>query len=106
MRIELLYFDDCPSYQGLRPRVERLLADRGLLEHLELVRIASTEEAEARRFLGSPTLRVDGRDIEPGADERTDFGLKCRIYASEEGLRPAPSDEAIAAALDSARQPR
>ena len=88
MRVELLYFDDCPSYQGLRPRVERLLADRGLAGHLELVRIASIEEAEARRFLGSPTLRVDDRDVESGADERWDFGMKCRLYASEEGLRP------------------
>jgi hypothetical protein len=100
MRVELLYFDDCPSYQGLRPRVERLLADRGLAGHLELVRIASIEEAEARRFLGSPTLRVDGLDIEPGADQRTDFGVKCRIYATEQGLRPVPSDDVMAAALD------
>lgn len=105
MRVELLYFDGCPSYQGLRPRVERLLADCGLVEHLELVRIASLEEAQAHRFLGSPTLRVGGRDVEPGADERTDFGMKCRIYASKEGLRPAPSDQVIAAALDRAPQP-
>jgi hypothetical protein len=104
MRVELLYFDDCPSYQALRPRVERLLADRGLVEHLELVRIASMEEAQARRFLGSPTLRIDGRDVEPGADERTDFGMNCRLYPSEEGLRPAPSDQLIAAALEGARQ--
>jgi hypothetical protein len=62
------------------------------------------EEAQERRFLGSPTLRVDGRDVEPGADERTDFGMKCRLYLSEEGLRPAPSDEVIAAALEGARQ--
>lgn len=58
------------------------------------------EEAEAYRFLGSPTLRVDGRDIEPGADERTDFGFKCRVYRGAAGLRPTPPDELIVAALD------
>ncbi len=102
MRVELLYFDGCPSHEALQPRVERLLAERGLAEQLELVRITSPEEAEARRFLGSPTLRVDGVDVEPGAEERTDFGMTCRIYSSPDGLRPAPSDELIAAALDRA----
>jgi hypothetical protein len=100
MRIELLYFDDCPNYEALRLRAEQVLVDHGLAEHVELVRIASREEAEANRFLGSPTLRVDGHDIEPGADERSDFGMKCRIYTSaEDGLRPTPADELISTAL-------
>jgi hypothetical protein len=99
MRIELLYFDECPNYATLRLRVEQLLADLGHPEQVELVRVASLEEAVTNRFLGSPTLRVDGRDIEAGADERTDFGLNCRIYAGADGLRPTPSDALVAAAL-------
>jgi hypothetical protein len=99
VRVELLYFDGCPNYEGLRQRVERLLAELGRAEQLELVRIASVEEAEAQRFLGSPTVRVDGRDVEPGAGERTDFGLQCRIYAGADGLRPTPSDELVESAL-------
>ena len=102
VRVELLYFDGCPSYEALLSRVERLLAELGRAEQLELVRIASLEEADAQRFLGSPTLRVDGRDVEPGAGERTDFGMQCRIYRSSDGLRPTPSDELIAAAFRSA----
>jgi hypothetical protein len=99
VKVELLYFDGCPSYAALRPRVERMLTERDLGE-ISLVPITSVEEAEAHRFLGSPTLRVDGCDVESGADERTDFGMKCRIYATADGLRPTPSDEVIAAALD------
>ena len=49
--------------------------------------------AERERFLGSPTLRVDGVDIDPGAGERTDYGLKCRLYPTNQGLRGAPPDE-------------
>lgn len=101
VQVELLYFDGCPSYRALRPRVEQMLAERGLAG-LELVPITSAEEAEARRFLGSPTLRVQGRDVEPGAEGRTDFGMTCRIYRSAEGLRPTPSDDVIGAALDRA----
>ena len=59
MRIELLYFDDCPSYGALRVRLERVLAHHGFAEQVELVRVASLEEAEAKRFLGSPTLRIE-----------------------------------------------
>jgi hypothetical protein len=99
VRIELLYFDDCPSYGALRVRLERVLAHHGFAEQVELVRVASLEEAEAKLFLGSPTLRIDGRDVEPGADKRTDFGMKCRIYSSSEGLRSIPADELIATAL-------
>jgi hypothetical protein len=101
VKVELLYFEGCPSYEVLRPRVDRMLTERGL-DALDLVPIASVEEAEAQRFLGSPTLRIDGRDVEPDADERTDFGMKCRIYASAAGLRPTPSDDLVAAALDRA----
>lgn len=100
MRVELLYFDSCPNYEALATHVARLLQERGRAEELELVRIASPEEASARRFLGSPTVRVDGRDVEPGADERTGFGMQCRVYTSAGGIRPTPSDELIAAALD------
>ena len=59
----------------------------------------SFEAAEGERFLGSPTVRVDGEDIEPDAGERSPFGLKCRPYATPEGLRGLPPDEWVLAAL-------
>lgn len=104
MKVELLYFAGCPSYEALRSRVERMLAARGLGEHLVLVPIVSLEDAERQRFLGSPTLRVNGGDVEPGADERTAFGMECRIYLTAGGLKPAPPDEMIVRALERARR--
>ena len=85
VKVELLYFDDCPNYELLVPELRQLLAREGIDGALELRRIESSEEAERERFLGSPTVRVEGVDVEPGAAERTDFGLKCRLYASEHG---------------------
>jgi hypothetical protein len=102
--IELLYFDGCPGYQELRPRLERLLAARGVAGRLELVPVTELEEAEARRFLGSPSVRVNGRDVEPRARERTDYGMKCRIYNSGNGISRAPSDELLVAALAEAER--
>jgi hypothetical protein len=102
MRVELLYFDGCPSYARFLPRLENLIASTGVEADVELRRVESPEAAEAEQFLGSPTVRVDGRDIEPGADDRTDFGLKCRLYRTPDGLRGTPSDDVVTAALTSA----
>ena len=102
MKVELLYFEGCPGYEELRPRVQRLLAERGLEGRLDLASVESAEKAAARRFLGSPSLRVGGHDVEPGADERSDFGMTCRIYSTAEGPRHAPFEELIRSALDRA----
>jgi hypothetical protein len=95
LTIELLHIADCPGYAELRPRLERLLTARGLGDELVVREIASAEEAAAARFLGSPTLRIDGRDVEPGADRRTTYAYACRTY----GAAPAPPDELILDAL-------
>jgi hypothetical protein len=87
--IDLLYFAGCPGYERLLP-IARTLAEEAGAE-LTLRAVETDDAAQAERFLGSPTVRVDGRDVEPGADARTDFGLKCRLYAvaPEDRLRAA-----------------
>jgi hypothetical protein len=95
MKIELLYFDGCPSYAELLPRLRELLAGEGVDEEVELRRVESPEEAERERFLGSPTVRIDGEDVDPSAVERTDFGLECRLYRTEEGLVRTPPEDWI-----------
>ena len=100
MRIELLYFDCCPSYEALLPRLRSLLEREGVDERIELRRVETLEAADRERFLGSPTVRIDGEDIDPGAATRSDFGFKCRLYRDEDGaMNGAPSDQVIADAL-------
>ena len=99
-RVEILYFDGCPGHQRMLPQVRRLAAEVGA--DIELRRVDTPEAAEAERFLGSPTVRVDGRDVDPGAAERSDYGLKCRIYRSAQlGQSAVPPEEWIRAALRS-----
>jgi len=97
LTIELLYFEGCPSYQQLLPTVEQIAAQNGA--ELELRRVETPEAAASERFLGSPTVRVNGVDVDPTAAERNDFGLKCRIYRSTEGASPLPPEHWIHAAL-------
>ena len=99
MTLEVLYFDGCPSHERLLPVVRALAAEHGV--QLTLRRIEDAAQAVHARFLGSPSMRVNGVDIEPGADERTDFGLKCRLYRSPDGQSGLPPEAWIRRALDS-----
>jgi hypothetical protein len=100
VKVELLYFDGCPSYEALLPELRELAAARGA--ELELRLVESHEAAEAERFLGSPTVRVDGRDVEPAAADRDDFGLKCRLYRTDGTYSPTPPRAALLEAFASA----
>jgi hypothetical protein len=97
MKIEVLYFDGCPSYARLLPSLHDLAAEHAA--KLEQRHIRTLEQAGEERFLGSPSVRVDGVDVEPGAGERTDFGLKCRLYRSAEEQSGLPARDWIERAL-------
>lgn len=105
MKVEVLYFEGCPSHEALLPRLQRLLAQAEVNVAIEQRRVETDEAAQQERFLGSPTLRVDGLDVDPGAGDRTDYGLKCRLYRTSEGLRPTPPDEWVLAAVRDAGHP-
>ncbi len=99
MRIEVLYFEGCPSQELLLPRLRTLVSEIRSDARVDVRRVESPDGAEAECFLGSPTVRVDGADVEPGAEGRSDFGLKCRLFRTEEGSSPTPPDEWLRAAL-------
>jgi hypothetical protein len=102
VRIEVLYFDECPNHEALLPPLREILAGAGVSTEIELRRIGDDAAAQRERFLGSPTVRVNGRDVEPDADGRTDFGLKCRLYPTPTGLSGQPQEESLRAALRNA----
>ena len=99
MRVELLYFDGCPNFERVRPRLQALVDEHSPGDRVELRRVESPQAAEEERFLGSPTVRVDGVDVEPSATERSDFGLKCRLYRNNGQHLDTPAEEWIVAAL-------
>jgi len=98
-RVEILYFDGCPNHEPARALVERVAAELQLEPTIDLVAVADAESAAELRFLGSPTVRVDGRDVEPGASERQEFVLSCRVYRTERGLGGQPDETWIRDAL-------
>jgi hypothetical protein len=66
---------DCPATPGTIRLVESVARDMGISIAVEQVLVDTPEQAQAVAFLGSPTVQVEGRDIEPEARIRKDFGL-------------------------------
>jgi hypothetical protein len=98
-RVEILYFEGCPNHESARALVERLARQLQVEPEIELVEVAEPEAAVKLRFLGSPTVRVNGLDVEPGAQERRDFAYSCRIYRSEGGASEQPQESWVRDAL-------
>ncbi|MGH7187690.1 MAG: DF family (seleno)protein [Burkholderiales bacterium] len=96
--VELLYFEGCPNVEAVRELVHRVAADEGITSNLRLVEV-TPEDAERLRFLGSPSVRVNGHDVEPGADLRERFVFACRVYRTHTGFSGQPAREWVRAAL-------
>jgi hypothetical protein len=99
MIVEMLCTTGCPHAAEYLPRLRALVAGAGVVEPVRVRVISDPEEAWRERFLGSPTVRIDGRDVDPTAHERRDYGVSCRLYAGPAGLRGVPSDEWVLALL-------
>ena len=99
MKIELLYWAGCPSHPEARELLDDVLADLGLHTRVETREVTTQQEAERLAFPGSPTILVDGRDIDPvGATGRA--MLACRIYHLPDGrVSPVPPRELLEVAL-------
>ena len=97
--VEVLYFSGCPSHEILMPRLRKLLAELEVSAVLAEREVATEDAATAGHFLGSPTVRVDGVDVEPGAASREAAGLTCRLYRTADGLVGAPPNEWILASI-------
>lgn len=100
MRIELLHWAGCPSTPEAEELLAEVLADRGLDVEVRVHEVTSQEEAERLTFPGSPTIRIDGRDVDEAGAASGRAMLACRIYHLPDGrVSPVPSREQLEAAL-------
>jgi hypothetical protein len=97
--VEFLYWAGCPSHPEARELLEEVLRARGLDVAINVREVRTQEEARELAFPGSPTIRVEGRDVDPaGAEELP--SLSCRIYRLANGrVSPVPTREQIEEAL-------
>lgn len=96
----MLYFDGCPSHGPAGEALRVALAEEGIEAAVNLVAVNTDEEARRLRFPGSPTVRLDGEDLFPaGVHEPDDWGRRCRVYATPEGLQGSPTIPMLREAL-------
>ena len=103
MKIEVLYIDGCPNHRRTVERVNELLKELRLPAELLEVRVTDCESALAHRFLGSPTVKINGVDVEPSARTSSQFGLMCRTYMDGTNQDGVPCIELIRQGLEQAQ---
>ncbi|MGH2437431.1 MAG: DF family (seleno)protein [bacterium] len=105
MRVELFYWEECPSHAQALVRLREVLSEEGIGSKVEVIRVDTEDQAQRLRFPGSPTIRFDGVDIAAPVDES--YGLSCRVYLTDDGrVTPLPSKEMIRRALRNAVRTR
>ena len=91
MKVELLWWEGCPSYPETLGDLRRVLRDEGVEAEVDLVEVETDEQARDERFPGSPTVRLDGVDAIPAPDTEP-FSLTCRVYRTRDGRISATPD--------------
>jgi hypothetical protein len=102
VRVELLTIADCPGKPGAEAMITEIAKELGVNVSLELHEVADERQGEQLRFAGSPTIRVEGVDIEPGWESSGDFTLRCRVYQTATGLRGLPEPGWLRSAYEAA----
>ena len=103
MHVELLFWEGCPSHPQALDDLRAAMSDMGLDPERIVVREVQTDtQAERERFVGSPTIRIDGHDLQPPGEEP--YGLTCRVYHRRDGrISPTPDPADVRDALLAAR---
>jgi hypothetical protein len=103
MDITFLYWEECMSHEEALRRVRQVMAEEGVLVPVQMVKVETWTQAEQLQFIGSPTILVNGKDIQPPPPGAS-FALTCRTYYLEDGrVSPLPSLELIRRALSAGR---
>jgi hypothetical protein len=97
--VEVLTVPGCPNHDGAVALAERVRGELGSAAEVRVVDIADQAAAEQARFPGSPTIRVDGHDIEPGAERHQEYVLACRLYRVGHSLGGLPDEVWLRQAL-------
>jgi len=104
VRVEVFYFSGCPNHLPAIGRVRAVLETEGVSAEMAEVEVLDVASAERLGFLGSPTVRINGLDVEPTARSSRAVGLMCRTYVHQGKQAGVPPVEWIQAAVREAKE--
>ncbi len=103
MKIELFVFEGCPNSDPTEKLIRETVSKLGVDGEIEVVKVADNDDAVAKKFLGSPSVRVNGKDLEIEENETTQYSMRCRIYRTDEGQAGVPSRSLLKKRLQEAQ---
>jgi len=99
MDIQFLYYEDCPSHDEALEQLKEVLNEEGVQAEIEIIKVETERQAQELKFIGSPTILIEGQDIVPVPPDSR-YYLSCRVYQLEDGrFSPLPSREMIRAGI-------
>ncbi len=102
MKIKFLYYEECPSHEEALERLRRCIELEQISAEVEITKVTTDEQAERSKFAGSPTIIVNGCDIDPPTNPH--YALTCRAYTLDDGrISPLPSEALIRRVLRDAK---
>jgi len=103
VKVEVLYVAECPSHPAAVRLVKDILLAEGLVEKVQEVLVKDERMAGELKFPGSPTIRINGRDVAGETQKARNFALSCRLYPGSKQIG-LPPEEMIHRALIEALQ--
>jgi mercuric ion transport protein len=100
MKVEVLYFEGCPNHESTMERVREALRSENETADVQEIEVRTEGEAESMGFLGSPSIRINGLDIELDSRNLKSYGLSCRTYLAGAKRSGVPSSELIRLAIN------
>jgi hypothetical protein len=104
MKIEVMYLAGCQNHEPTLRLVREILLQEGLEAEVSEIRIEDNRMIQETAFPGSPTVRINGRDIEKDIGLGGVAGLSCRTYRENHVTQPLPGRAMILRALREAEE--
>jgi len=96
MKIDFLYSKSTGRSAEAEEAVRMAIESTDPTIEVVYTEINDSEEAKTKRFLGSPSIRVDGVDVEYGDREPDEYQAGTRYYNTPQGWKPYPHARLIA----------
>jgi Domain of unknown function (DUF2703) len=104
MKVEVLYIAECPSHPGAVKLVRDVLRSEGVAAEVREVLVRDESMATDLSFRGSPTIRINGRDIAGECFQAKAFALSCRLYPGSAEIGLPPVEMVRRAVVDARRE--
>ena len=104
MKIDVWVSRSCSHQEQSRKLVDEAVAEAGVSDvDVAVHQVDGPDDARAQKVIGSPTIRVNGVDVEYAEREPDETSPGCRYYSTPDGWKPLPERGMIVRAITVAK---